>query len=155
MILTEICQELRNWFDRDQSKYYGKITIRGGVLSMDDSSGFTLQDGQYYRIIGSLFNDGVHRFNDMTDWLTDENTFEGAIWSMAIPPAVVSLSEDVEAWQAKYGSIDSHAMSPFNSESFGGYSYSKSGGGSGSSSNNGAGTWQGVFAKRLNLWRKI
>lgn len=154
MILTEICQEIRNWFDRNQSKYYGKITISGGVLGVEDDS-FGLQAGQYYRIIGSLFNDGVHKY-DESDPLTDENTFEGAVWSMAIPPAVVSLAKDIEDWQAKYGGVDSQAMSPFNSESFGGYSYSKSGGGSGASSaNGGAGTWQGVFAKRLNAWRKI
>lgn len=153
MMLTEICQELRNWFDRNQSKYYGKITISGGVLSVEDSS-FVLQNGQYYRIIGSLFNDGVHKYGG--DQLTNENTFDGAVWSMAIPPAVVALAMDIEAWQAKYGGVDSQAMSPFNSESFGGYSYSKSGGGSGASSaNGGAGTWQGVFAKRLNAWRKI
>ena len=151
-MLTEICQNLRNWFDRGQSKYYGKITIRDGVLSMEDS-GFAMQEGQYYRVIGSLFNDGVHRYNES---LTDEETFEGAVWSMAIPPAVIELAEEIEAWQAKYGSADSLAMSPFNSESFGGYSYSKSGGGSGSASGNGAaGTWQGVFSKRLNAWRKI
>lgn len=154
MILTEVCQEIRNWFDRNQSKYYGKITISGGVLSVEDDS-FGLQAGQYYRIIGSLFNDGVHKYDD-SDTLTDEDTFEGAVWSMAIPPAVVALAKDIEDWQAKYGGVDSQAMSPFNSESFGGYSYSKSGGGSGASSTNGgAGTWQGVFAKRLNAWRKI
>lgn len=152
-MLTEICQELRNWFDRNQSKYYGKIIIHDGVLSVNDSS-FVLQTGQYYRIIGSLFNDGVHVYDG--DALTDENEFEGAVWSMAVPPAVVSLAEEIDAWQTKYGSVDSQAMSPFNSESFGGYSYSKSGGGSSASSTSGgAGTWQGVFAKRLNHWRKI
>lgn len=152
-MLTEICQELRNWFDRNQSKYHGKINISGNVLSVEDSS-FTLQTGQYYRIIGSLFNDGVHMYgaND----LTNENEFEGAIWSMAIPPAVITLAREIEIWQDKYGGANSQAMSPFNSESFGGYSYSKSGGGSGSSSSGGdAGTWQGAFRKRLNAWRKI
>ena len=152
MILTEICQELRNWFDRNQSKYYGKINIHDGVLSVNDSS-FILQTGQYYRIIGSLFNDGVHVYGDQ---LTDENEFEGSVWSMAVPPAVIDLAEDIEAWQNKYGSLDSQAMSPFSSASFGGYSYSKAtGGGNSGGGNSGSGTWQGVFAKRLNAWRKI
>lgn len=153
MILTEICQELRNWFDRNQNKYHGKINIHDGVLSVNDSS-FVLQTGQYYRIIGSLFNDGVHVYGD--DSLTNENEFDGAVWSMAVPPAVIALAEDIEAWQNKYGSLDSQAMSPFSSESFGGYSYSKAtSGGNSSGGNSGSGTWQGVFAKRLNAWRKI
>ena len=153
MILTEICQHLRNWFDRNQKKYQGKIKISNGEISIADSS-FILQDGQYFRIVGSIFNDGVHcaGFDD----LIDESEFEGAIWSMAIPPAVLALAEDIEAWQAKYGNVDSNAMSPYNSESFGGYSYSKSSGGSVSgSSGNSNNSWQGVFAKRLNAWRKI
>ena len=72
---------------------------------------------------------------------------------MAIPKAVLDLNKDIDDWITKYCSIDNEAMSPFNSESFGGYSYSKSGGGS-SSDNIGA-SWQNVFASRLNLWRKI
>lgn len=152
MILTEICQNLRNWFDRGQSKYHGKVTIRSGTLFVDDPN-FVLQDGQYYRIMGSVFNDGVHRYNDM---LEDEAQFDGTVWAMAVPPAVIELADEIAAWQAKYGNVDSAAMSPFNSESFGGYSYSKSSGGSGSSAGaGGSGTWQTAFAKRLNAWRKI
>lgn len=158
-ILTELCQHLRNWFDRGRKKWYGQITITNGEISIVPkfiSDPFVLQEGQYFRIIGSVFNDGVHKYHDSEDVLTDENEFFGAVWSMAIPPAVLELAEDIEAWQAKYGGIDSEAMSPFQSESFGGYTYSKgSGGGSGSASSGGAGTWQGVFANRLNPWRKI
>jgi hypothetical protein len=85
--------------------------------------------------------------------LTDE-VFDGAIWLMAIPKDVLILSEEIDAWIEKYGGVDSVAMSPYNSESFGGYSYSKSGGGS-SDGTSKAGTWQGAFATRLNEWRKI
>jgi len=107
-----------------------------------------LQDGQYFRIVGSVFNDGVYQYP--ATGLTDE-TFDGAIWAMAIPSEVIALASDIEAWKEKYQSIDSPAMSPYNSESFGGYSYSKSSGGSDDLS----GTWQGAFADRLNHWRKI
>ena len=58
-------------------------------------------------------------------------------------------------WSDKYLGVDSAAMSPFNSESFGGYSYSKSGGSSSSGNVDLSGTWQGAFADRLNNWRKI
>lgn len=157
MILTELCQILRNWFDRGKEKWHGKITIDDGDITVVTKSGepFALQDGQYFRIIGSLFNDGVHKYGDAEDVLTDE-TFEGSIWSMAVPPAVVALAAEIDEWIAKYGTIDSQAMSPFNSESFGGYSYSKSAGGSASGSGTGnPASWQAVYASRLNQWRKI
>lgn len=149
-VLTELCQELRNWFDRNQPKYYGEFTIENGVLIL--SGDMSLKDGQYFRIIGSALNDGVHQYGVYGDALEDE-AFSGAVWAMAIPPAVLTLVKDIKAWQDKYGSIDSAAMSPFASESFGGYSYSKSGAGSGSSSASGG--WRSAFAGRLSPWRKI
>lgn len=149
-ILTELCQELRNWFDRNQPKYYGEFTIENGVLIL--SGDMSLKDGQYFRIIGSALNDGVHQYGVYGDALEDE-AFSGAVWAMAIPPAILTLVKDIEAWQDKYGGIDSAAMSPFASESFGGYSYSKSGAGSGSGSTSGG--WRSAFAGRLNPWRKI
>ena len=147
-MLTELCQELKNWFEREI--HVGTFTIEGGQLT--DCS--FLQDGQYYRIIGSVFNDGVHIWPD--DDLHDES-FDGAIWAMAIPPQVVALSDEIEAWNALYGGVSSNSKSPFQSESFGGYSYSKGGGagGAGSSASNGAPTWKSIFADELNRWRKI
>jgi hypothetical protein len=152
-MLTELCQELKNWFDRDQPKWIGEITLdaSGQIKSGDEV--ITLQEGQYFRIVQSTFNDGVHQYP--VDSFKSE-TFNGAIWAMAIPPQVLQLAEDIKAWHDKYGNIDSAAMSPFNSESFAGYSYTKSGGGSAAGlASGGAGTWQGVFASRMKLWRKI
>lgn len=152
-MLTEICQYLKNWFNRkpngdDYPKEYGTFTIENGII---DSS--ILADGQYYRIMGSLYNDGVHKYGDTADVLVDE-VFEGAVWSMGVPKVVADLAEEIEAWQAKYGSLDSEAMSPYASESFGGYSYSKGSGVASGSQGNGNG-WQSAFAARLNVWRKI
>ena len=123
-MLTEICQYLHNWFNRkldgtDYPKYTGDFIIADGVINVDE-----LADGQYFRIIGSLFNDGVHKFGDSADVLRDE-TFTGAVWSMGVPPEIVKLADEMTAWMAKYGGLDSPNMSPFASESFGGYSYSK------------------------------
>lgn len=83
--------------------------------------------------------------------LTDEE-FEGDIWLMAIPKTFLDLAKEIEEWEAVNGKAGSEAMSPFTSESFGGYSYSK-----GTSSGNGgnSSSWQGVFGSRLNIWRKI
>ena len=148
-MLTEICQYLKNWFDRNQSKFYGKFRIEDGVLESYNDGDMGMIEGQYFRIIGSLLNDGVYQYP--TQELQDE-TFEGAVWFMAIPPAVVALSEDINSWQTKYGGADSTAQSPFQSESFGGYSYSKGGN---VSTNGGNGGWQSAFASRLNPWRKV
>ena len=144
-MLTELCQELHNWFVLE--KHYGTFTITAGVLDAD-----FLLTNQYYRVMGSVFNDGVHKRGDTHDTLTDE-TFEGAVWALGIPKAVIDLAAEIAAWRAKYETSDSAAMSPFTSESFGGYSYSKSG--SGLSDGSGGGGWKSAFASRLNMWRKI
>ena len=151
-MLTELCQELRNWFEKE--KYIGTFKIEGGQLT--DCS--YLQDGQYYRIVGSVFNDGVHQYDlNNSEYLEDEE-FRGAVWAMAVPPTVVALSEKIDEWIGLYGGATSNALSPFQSESFGGYSYTKaSGGGAGGSSSGGSAvpTWQSVFADELHRWRKI
>lgn len=144
-MLTELCQELRNWFER--KKMFGTFTIAEGQIAVPDGS---LQDGQYFRIIGSVFNDGVHQYPVEEDELKDE-VFKGAIWTMAVPPAVIDLSEQIQAWIDKYGDSVS---SPYSSESFGGYSYTKASAGQGDADSGGV-TWRGAFANDLNKWRKL
>lgn len=139
-MLTELCAELKNWFDRDQPKWFEKFTIENGSIDLP------LQEGQYFRIIGSTFNDGVYQYP--TTSLVDE-VFRGAVWAMAVPPAVIALSGEIDAWQAQYADA---LKSPYVSESFGGYSYTI---GTGYSSTNTNPTWQDIFAARLKQWRKI
>lgn len=148
-MLTEICAELKNYFCFAQDRIIGDFTISDGQIVPS----FEIQDGQYYRIVGSVFNDGVHKYGDPDDVLQDEDTFHGGVWLMRVPKAVIQLAEDIEAWQAKYGDVNSEAMSPYSSESFGGYSYSKA---SGNSETGGSATsWKSAFASRLNLYRRI
>ena len=142
--LTDICEYLNNYFWR--KKYSGKFVITGGTLTVD-----YLQPGQYFRIVNSVFNDGIHKY-PATD-LKDEE-FAGSIWSMAVPQTVIDIASDVSAWQAKYGSVNSLAMSPFNSESLGNYSYSKGSNGSDASGNS-ANSWQAAFASRLSPYRRM
>lgn len=142
--LTELCQELRNWFDRE--RHYGTFTITGGNITAE-----FLQTGQYFRVIGSVFSDGVYQYPAAD--LPDE-TFEGSVWALAIPKPVIDLATEIAAWRAKYEATDSAAMSPFSSESFGGYSYSKSGSGNAQGESS-APSWRSVFASRLNMWRKL
>lgn len=150
-MLTLLCEYLRNWFDEECIKVIGKITIADGEISVRNNP-ITLKNGQFFRIIGSVYNDGVHQYPDQE--LFDE-TFDGAVWEMRVPREVVALAEDIAKWRDKYEKYDSPAMSPFNSESFAGYSYSKSTGASGPSGNESANSWQSAFKSRLNMWRKL
>ena len=147
-MLTEICHYLKNWFDFNQSKFFGKIKIEDGSFELMSE----IQEGQYYRIVGSVFNDGVHKRGE--EELTDE-TFDGAIWLMAIPAEVIQIAGEIKEWMALYGTAKSQNMSPYQSESFRGYSYSKASGGSSGGNSNAVPTWQSVFGSRLVRWRKV
>ena len=151
-MLTDLCQELKNWFDRDMPKVFGKFVVRDNEIFFINYTGtekpltdFGLVDNQYFRVIGSKFNDGVHQYpaSDLAD-----ETFDGAVWFMAIPQAVIVLDRRIEDWNTKYGEV---ASSPYISESFGGYSRTLASSNGGSK----ATSWQGVFKSDLNKWRKL
>lgn len=149
-MLTEICAYLRNWFSGNEPKLVGTFIINSDntveYAGADATAYF--KTGQYVRIIGSTFNDGVHLWN--TDELKPE-TFTGAIWGMAIPQAVIDLADEISAWSTKYADA---VNSPYQSESFAGYSYTKANG-IGNGNANSAVSWQDIFAARLAPWRKI
>jgi hypothetical protein len=142
-MLTELCAELKNYFlrDREADIHYGEYTISGGSIDLP-----FLLNGQYFRIVGSVLNDGVYQYP--VNGLTDE-VFTGAVWAMAVPPAVVALAADIEAWNEKNAET---LASPYTSESFGGYSYTKA---SGSSASGGEYSWKDQFASRLAKWRRL
>lgn len=135
-MLETILLHLHNWFEVRGAVMTGTFRIVSGVLEVDG-----IADSQYYRIEGSVFNDGLHQHpaGDLMD-----ETFNGRIWPLAIPRAVIDLSAEIAAW------TEANPPTDFVSESFGGYTYSR-----GTSSNGGIGGWQSAFAKRLNAWRKI
>lgn len=144
--LTEICANLKNYFLRD--KHSGTFTITSGSAPL-----VTLLEGQYFRIVGSVLNDGVWQ-NTAADLANLRNeTFSGEIWSMGVPRDFEKLCEDIAAWRNKNEGADSVNMSPYTSESFGGYSYSK--GGSGSSGSGTAVSWQQQFSSRLSTYRRV
>lgn len=136
-MLDEILAEIRNYFT--VSVHSEDFKVIGGRLSPLDF----LQNGQYFRIVGSAMNDGVYRYP--YSGLTDE-TFSGEIWALAVPPTLIALAADIEEYEKKA----KETVSPYNSESFGGYSYTKA-----TDSNGTPLSWEKVFAKRLNKWRKI
>ena len=163
MVMDEICAYLKNWFIKDMA--FGEFAISDGRIRHSDGSDMGFLEGQYYRIIDSTLNDGVWVYHapsadpegETEEGLKDEN-FKGAVWYMAVPPNLIALAGEIAEWQKKNGAVDSPAMSPFNSESFGGggYSYSKAGGyGSSDSTGNAGAGWQNAYAARLARWRKL
>lgn len=132
-MIDAICASLRNYFVVEIVD--GEYTITDREITLP-----FLAAGQFFRVVGSVFCDGVYRYGDA---LPADETFDGAIWAMAIPPALEAIAAEIEEWKAKNADV---LASPYQSESFGGYSYTK---GSDSAS------WQGAFAKRLNRWRKL
>ena len=137
MDLTNLCAELRNYFET--KKRFGTFTISGGSISPSDF----LQDGQYFRIVGSVFNDGVHRHP--AHGLTDE-TFDGAVWAMAVPPAVIELLQKIQEFEA----AEANSPTAYISESFGGYGYTKA-----TDANGLPVGWKTVFNNDLKRWRKL
>lgn len=88
-------------------------------------------------------NDGVYSYppNELVD-----ETFEGEIWALAVPHAVEELDTAITEWVNK-----NNSNSPYVSESFGGYSYTK-----GTNKNTGKPLgWQDAFRDDLNQWRKL
>lgn len=136
-MLEEILNNIHNFFVVPGGVHRGTFSISSGTTEIDG-----LQDGQFFRIVGSVFNDGVHRYPDSN--LTDE-TFTGEIWFMAVPPALLALANTIEEWR------NTHQPTEFVSEAFGGYSYTR-----GTNGNTGVPMgWQDVFRGQLNAWRKI
>lgn len=140
-MLENVLSHLKNWFLIPDGVHGGTYTIENGTLNLS-----FLQDGQYYRICGSIFNDGLHKYGDAEDKLTDEK-FTGTIWALAVPKAVIDLAEEIKEWESKNGEA---SRSPFNSESFGGYNYTKAI----DTVADSFVTWQTAFRGELNKWRK-
>lgn len=142
--LDEVCGFINNYFVTPDGIYVGAYDITDGALLLP-----FLRNGQYYRIVGSVFNDGIHQYGDTEDVLRPES-FHGAVWALAIPQAVISIAGDIVAWNAENAAT---VASPYQSESFGGYSYTKA-------AQSGSGmqqtmTWRNAFADELARWRKI
>ena len=139
-MLEQVLRYLKNWFPVSTGKHYGTYTVEDGGMEIP-----FLQNGQYYRIVGSVFNDGLHIYPSTN---LKAETFTGCVWALAVPKAVVELSEEIKAWNDKNAQI---VTGPYQSESFGGYSYTlKADGGA-----EGGASWQSTFAAQLSQWRKL
>ena len=148
-MLQQIMENIHNYFIKERLE--GKYEIVDGMISLP------LLDGQRFLISGSTLNDGVYTYHESEICNDDDTeavglhdeTFAGTICALAVPPAVIALSGEVNEWVAKNGEI---VNSPYSSENvLGVYSYTKAEGtGAG-----GSVSWQDVFASQLNRWRKV
>ena len=133
-MLEKVCREIRNYFVK--SVHTGNFVIENSAIQLP-----FLVEGQYFRVEGSVLNDGIYQYPATS--LQDE-AFSGRIVAMAIPPAFLELVEKIKDFEAK------NVVSPYTSESWGGYSYTKATDGNGQ-----AVGWKTAFAQELNAWRKI
>lgn len=134
-MLESVLMYLNNFFV--VAVYDGTYTIKDGSIELP-----FLVPGQYFRIVGSLLNDGVYLYP--AESLKDE-TFDGSIWALAVPPALLTKVDEITEWEAKNANTG-----PYTSESFGGYSYSKATNASGV-----AVGWRDVFKAELAPWKKM
>lgn len=150
-MLQQIMDHIHNKFIR--SAHPGTYTIAEGTVSLS-----FLKEGQRFWVVGSDLNDGVYTWH--ADGIKNDDdtaavglrpeTFSGTICALAVPPAVLALAGEIQAWVAENGgTVDS----PYTSESvIGVYTYTKSSGGTGAG---GAISWQDVFKSRLDAYRKV
>lgn len=138
-VVQEVMQYLHNYFLIDGALKLGKFKITNGSVELP-----FLQPGQWFMVEGSVFNDGVYRYQ--VDEMCDE-TFHGCIAPMAPDSTFLAVCSEIADWQEKNAEA---VAQPFQSESFGGYSYTRA-----TAKNGSAYSWKDAFGMRLNNWRKI
>ena len=117
-----------------------------GVLSPIDG----IVSGQYVAVQGSTLHDGVYRIEggrlDAGSAFVPAEVFSGRIWLLHPPADFLNVCRMVEAFENASGKVNG----PFQSESFGAYSYTRASG-----ANGGLLTWQEAFSSRLRPYVKM
>lgn len=159
-MLEQVLTYLNNWFVR--YTYTGDVTVSedGAVLAPSEAAD-VLQPGRWYRILDSDFYDGVYQVPEEQSEKEEpeeeaeepeeeeqSETFSCTLWALGVPAGLLNIITEMEAWQAKYGDVVS---GPYQSESFGGYSYSKAGA---SSSGSGTATVWAQFTDTLAPYKR-
>lgn len=139
-MLYEIMKRVNNYFIVESQK--NTWTIEGGKIALP-----FVHNAQYFLIKGSVFNDGVYKMTDDLN-LTDE-IFDGVISSLAIPNDFLEIVDEIKEWQEKNKDV---ITSPYSSESFSDYSYTKT---SGNTTETSSKSWYSVFSDRLSIYRKV
>lgn len=132
--LFELLVYLRNFFPGRKWEF-SDYAISGGEIVLGG-----LWVGDYYLIEGSQRNDGVHVYGDH-DLLPE--VFSGSVTELKIDNQLLKKWERINRWCSENEKL---IRSPYQSESFGGYSYTK---------NAVTTDWKSVFANDLRPWRKL
>lgn len=140
--INDFCEEVNNYFE--QTRIFGKFEITDGTIDLNK---YDIQEGQYIRVVGSVFNDGIYQYPIPPENELVNEKFDGAIWVMAVPSSVVTQIEEISQWEAMNQST---LNSPYQSESFGGYSYTLK-----AENAEGGLNWQTHFRRKLDRWRKV
>ena len=138
--LFELLCYLRNFFPGLHWQFTGEEITQNRLIIPG------LETGDFYLIEGSRRNNGIHEYGDAD--LRNE-VYSGIVTEICVPAEVLAILEEINTWQEKNAEA---VQSPYQSESFGGYSYTKA---SSSYSSGESVSWKTVFAPRLRQWRKI
>lgn len=154
--LEQVLAHIHNWFTRETLSLTG-CEVVGGQLPASVAE--AVPSGAWYRIEGSYLNDGLHLRGEGDEGLTDEE-FDGTLTVLAVPKALLAVVDEIQDWvDATAEARSKAAASPYQSESFGGYTYSMrsdlTGGSSGSSGGGGLTGWQAAFKSDLNPYRRL
>lgn len=147
-MLEEAMRYVNNRFDRDsRGASYGSVSgsfaVVDGTMEVDG-----LKEGQYFWVEGSALNDGLHLYPD--SGMRDEE-FDGRVVFLVVPRSFEDIAAEIEAWCTANADV---VDSPLQSESFGGYSYTRASGAS-SGNETPAAAWQVHFGARLRPYRKL
>lgn len=136
--VAAVMRQVRNFFERKSETKDGRFTIADSALSPAPAA-------PWIAISGSRYNDGVYRVigNGGLDSVTDE-TFDGRVWMLYPPKDFLALCEEISAYD------DKNPPGAYQSESFGGYSYTRSAGSGG-----GVATWQQAYKDRLVPYQRM
>lgn len=141
--VADVMRHVNNFFETGYRAT--TYSISGGILSPND----VLRPGMWIYISGSFFWDGVWkigegwRLEDAPENAADD-TFVGRVHFLAPPADFLALCDEIAEFNAK------NAVSPYQSESFGEYSYTRATGKDG-----GVLGWQQAFSDRLRPFRRM
>lgn len=142
--MEEILRQINNYFYSFKETGNFKI-VESSIVGLKAP----YRTGQFIKVQGSLFNDGIYKVdsadsNLRIQGLIDEE-FEGVIYSMNVPRAIEELEVKIKEFKSK------DVKTNIVSESIpGGYSYSKATGKAGVPAG-----WQSVFAEDLRPYKKM
>lgn len=141
--VADVMRHVNNFFETGYRAT--TYSISGGILSPND----VLRPGMWIYISGSFFWDGVWKIGE--GWKLEgapenaaDDTFVGRVYFLAPPADFLALCDEIAEYNEK------NAVSPYQSESFGEYSYTRATGKDG-----GVLGWQQAFADRLRPFRRM